>query len=200
MEKVYIQLKANIDMKLKSKCIVGDVAYVAAKYHIKKKIENIELGIVEGDFYNIISPTTLAQNIIDKVDNVDLKFIDDQDVLINIHPVSKKENKFWLVLRVMVVMVLLSIGTGIAIMNFHEDVSMKDVHIRIYKILTGMDIKRPLIIQIPYSIGIGVGMALFFNKVVPDRFGGDPSPMEVEMSSYRKKVNGYIRKKLKKGD
>lgn len=45
-------------------------------------------------------------------------------------------------------------------MNFHEDVSMQVVHQKIYYMVTGTYDNQPLILQIPYSLGLGIGMVL----------------------------------------
>ena len=37
-------------------------------------------------------------------------------------------------------------------MNFHEDVSMREVHIALYEIITGERNEYPYLLQIPYSI------------------------------------------------
>src|SRR5690554_3648279 len=58
---------------------------------------------------------------------------------------------------------LLFFGSGLAIMYFHEDVSMLETQQRLYTIMTGKEAEKPLIFQIPYSIGLGLGMILFFN-------------------------------------
>ncbi|PAB56825.1 stage V sporulation protein AA [Anaeromicrobium sediminis] len=198
MDKVYIQLKKNIDKDSNAELKIKDVAYVAGKKEIKEMVEAIPIGKVQEDFYEIISPTEVANKIISTTPHIDIHFIDDEEVLVNVVKKKKKESKFLLLLRVSLVIIILAIGESLAIMNFHEDISMKNVHMRIYEILTGVHNESPLIIQIPYSLGIGVGMALFFNKIVPNKYGSDPSPMEVEMSSYRKKVNSFMRSKLNK--
>ena len=46
-------------------------------------------------------------------------------------------------------------------MNFHEDVSMREVHIALYEIITGERNEYPYLLQIPYSIGLGLGMIVF---------------------------------------
>jgi stage V sporulation protein AA len=76
------------------------------------------------------------------------------------------------------VWILLFIGAAMAIMNFHEDVSMGYVQQRISYMITGINSNSPLWFQIPYSIGIGLGMILFFNHVFKKRFNEEPSPME----------------------
>jgi stage V sporulation protein AA len=87
---------------------------------------------------------------------------------------------------------LLFIGSGLAIMNFHEDVSMLEVHQRIYELITGQRVEHPLFLQIPYSIGIGLGMVIFFNHLFKKKFNEEPSPLEVEMYMYQENMNHYI--------
>ncbi len=87
---------------------------------------------------------------------------------------------------------LLFFGAALAIMNFHEDVSMQAVHQRIYKIITGKENIKPLIFQIPYSIGLGLGMILFFNHVFKKRLNEEPSPLEVEMFNYQQDLDRYV--------
>lgn len=91
-----------------------------------------------------------------------------------------------------VVWVLLFIGSGLAIMNFHEDVSMPEVHLRIYELLTGERREHPYWLQIPYSFGIGIGMVLFFNHLFKKKFNEEPSPLEVEMYLYQQNLNQYV--------
>ncbi|TDF99287.1 stage V sporulation protein AA [Paenibacillus piri] len=90
------------------------------------------------------------------------------------------------------VWLLLFVGSGLAIMNFHADVSMGVVHQRIYQLLTGHWKEHPLLLQIPYSIGIGVGMIVFFNHLFKKKFNEEPSPLEVEMFMYQENVNYYV--------
>ena len=87
---------------------------------------------------------------------------------------------------------ILFFGSGLAIMNFHSDVNMYDTQVRIVELLTGEVIERPLWFQIPYSIGVGVGMLLFFNHTFKKRKNEEPNPLEVEMYLYQENVNSYV--------
>lgn len=87
---------------------------------------------------------------------------------------------------------LLFFGAGLAIMNFHTDVSMKEVHIRIVELITGKKTEHPLWFQIPYSLGVGLGMVLFFNHLFRKRFNEEPNPLEVELFMYQENVNDYV--------
>jgi stage V sporulation protein AA len=96
------------------------------------------------------------------------------------------------VVAIALVWLLLFIGSGLAIMNFHADVSMLEVHRRIYELITGKSEPFPLILQIPYSFGIGLGMIVFFNHLFKKKFNEEPSPLEVEMFMYQESVNHYV--------
>jgi stage V sporulation protein AA len=87
---------------------------------------------------------------------------------------------------------LLFFGSMLTIMNFHEDVSMQDVHQRIYKMITGKNEEKPLLFQVPYSIGLGLGMIIFFNHVFKKRLNEEPSPLEVEMFNYQQDLDQYV--------
>jgi stage V sporulation protein AA len=87
---------------------------------------------------------------------------------------------------------LLFFGAGLAIMNFHADVSMSEVHRRITELVTGSKPAHPLWFQVPYSIGIGLGMILFFNHLFRKRLNEEPNPLEVELYMYQENVNAYV--------
>ncbi|KEP27238.1 MULTISPECIES: stage V sporulation protein AA [Bacillus] len=90
------------------------------------------------------------------------------------------------------VWLLLFVGAALAIMNFHEDVSMRLVHIRLYEMITGKTVEHPYLLQIPYSFGLGLGMILFFNHVFKKRLNEEPSPLEVEMFKYQLDLDHYV--------
>jgi len=90
------------------------------------------------------------------------------------------------------VWLLLFFGSGLAIMNFHEDVSMPAVHRRLAQLITGTDSEHPYALQIPYSLGIGLGMVLFFNHIFKKKINEEPSPLDVEMFKYDESVHQYV--------
>lgn len=108
-------------------------------------------------------------------------------IIVEVLNPRKRPNLF----LVAMVWVVLFVGSGLAIMNFHTDVSMLQVHQRIYYLLTGKTSLQPLLLQIPYSIGIGLGMILFFNHIFKKRINEEPSPLEVELFLYQQSLDQY---------
>src|SRR5690606_32444481 len=71
--------------------------------------------------------------------------------------IPTKKRKFSIPFFILV-WILLFIGSGLAILNFHEETGMQAVHQRLYWMVTGKENDKPLILQVPYSLGIGLGM------------------------------------------
>src|SRR5690625_2351689 len=97
-----------------------------------------------------------------------------------------------LILLACLVLLFLFGGAAMTVINFHYDVSMQEVQQKLHYILTGEQETFPLWIQIPYSIGLGVGMVLFLNQWFKKRFNEEPSPLEVEMFKYQKDIDHYL--------
>ncbi len=80
-------------------------------------------------------------------------------------------------------------GTGFTIMAFHNDISITKIFSQIYEQVTGYPSKGCSILEVSYSIGLAVGIILFFNHIGGRRITKDPTPIEVEMRVYETDVN-----------
>lgn len=93
-----------------------------------------------------------------------------------------------------VIWIVLFVGSALAIMNFHADVEMVVVLRRIHEMITGEKVSRlPLSVILPYSVGIGLGIAVFFNRVpFLGRRRREPSPLDIEVYLYDQNVHRCI--------
>ncbi|MDE5907823.1 MAG: stage V sporulation protein AA [Lachnospiraceae bacterium] len=80
-------------------------------------------------------------------------------------------------------------GTGFTIMAFHNDISINKIFSRIYELIMGYPADGYSILEVSYSIGLAVGIILFFNHIGGRRITKDPTPIEVEMRVYETDVN-----------
>ena len=88
-------------------------------------------------------------------------------------------------MRTVLVGAMLFVGSAMAIMNFHADVDMPKVQAAIYRVIAGQEPKRPLVMQIPYSLGVGAGILLFFRGAGRIR---EPGPLQLETDAYQRKI------------
>lgn len=80
-------------------------------------------------------------------------------------------------------------GAAISIMAYNNDVGMKELFAQVYEWVMGRKPAGPGVLEISYSIGLAVGILVFFNHVARKRLSDEPTPFEVQMRLYEKDVN-----------
>lgn len=80
-------------------------------------------------------------------------------------------------------------GAAFTIMAFHNDIGIREVFGQIYELLTGQEPQSVTALEIAYSIGLALGILVFFNHIGGRRITSDPTPIEVEMRKYETDVN-----------
>lgn len=76
-----------------------------------------------------------------------------------------------------------------SIMTFNNDVDMGSLFSQFYTLVTGKSSSGFTILEISYSIGIGLGVLIFFNHFGHLKLSDDPTPMQVQMRTYEDDVN-----------
>jgi stage V sporulation protein AA len=87
---------------------------------------------------------------------------------------------------------VLFVGAATTIMCFHTDVQLPLIFQNIYYIFYGENREMPAILSIPYSIGLGLGIIIFFNHFSEASLTEDPTPIEIEMTTYEKETNASV--------
>ncbi len=105
---------------------------------------------------------------------------------------ANNANPFFTFIKVIAASILLFIGSGLAIMYFHADVNMHEAHQMVYYLISGERVERPVLLSVSYSIGIGLGIALFFDVFTLGRKKGNPGPLELEMYQNEKELEDYL--------
>lgn len=190
MTVLYLRLKRKVQARKNSLIRLQDVADISSSCSMKESIQNLPLyQITEKDKeYVVLDSFHLIQHIQKYQSDVVVELLGPSETIISVIP-SHKKVPF---LLVSFVWLILFIGTAMTIINFHYDVSMQEVHQKIHFMFTGTYEKYPLFLQIPYSIGLGIGVVLFLNHWFNKRFNEEPSPLELELFQYKNDVNDYI--------
>ena len=80
-------------------------------------------------------------------------------------------------------------GAAFAIMTFNNDASVRDVFQEVYGLILGQEAGEFTILELSYSIGLGLGVILFFNHFSKWKLNTDPTPLEVEMRLYEDNIS-----------
>jgi len=169
---------------------LGDVAQLAGDAFVVEALQNeIVYKITAHDKTHVVIDVMKIIEIIEKkAAHIQINLLGSGQTLVEIIYEKKKVQPVFFGL----VWLLLFIGAALAIIYFHEDVSMQQVHQRLYYMITGEFKEQPLLFQVPYSVGLGLGMVLFFNHVFQKRINEEPSPLEVEMFQYQQALDQYV--------
>ncbi len=87
-------------------------------------------------------------------------------------------------IKLILVSIVVFFGSAFTIMAFHNDIGIQDVFARFYEQLMGEE--KPMVteLEISYSVGLAIGIIVFFNHFSKRMLTKDPTPIEVEMKKY----------------
>ncbi|RST61340.1 stage V sporulation protein AA [Siminovitchia terrae] len=187
---VYIQMKRRLTINKSSSMKLGEMAQIIAPERMKDLHQMVVLSKtsdIEKKFI-VLDVMTVISKITSRYPDSDIQVIGPSETIIELVEKRRSVPSFLFVL----VWLLLFVGSGLAIMNFHEETSMQTMHQKIYWMMTGKINSTPYIVQIPYSLGLGLGMILFFNHLFKKRINKEPSPLEIEMFNYQQDLDQYV--------
>lgn len=189
---IYIQLKNKVTVPKGKGVTLRDVAFLITEPELKDSLDSILLMEPKQSDGNLILIDLLMviPRIHELLPDADIEPIGEGRTIVQIEgPVERRKPAVaWFVL----VWLLLFFGSALTIMNFHADVNMQEVQIRIVEMLTGHRNEHPYVFQIAYSVGIGFGMVMFFNHLFKKKWNEEPTPLEVEMYLYQKNIDQYV--------
>jgi stage V sporulation protein AA len=187
---LYLRFRKRVRLDKDQPILLRNIADLLADPEIEEKLHSHVISYPNPQDGNLILIDMLMviRSIRKIYPAIRIEGIGEPHVLIEIK--SERARPHFIILAL--VWLLLFVGSGLTILNFHADVSMLEVHQRIYELLTGKQVQHPYFLQIPYSFGIGLGMVLFFNHVFKKKFSEEPSPLEVEMFLYQESTNRYV--------
>ncbi|MCA0970282.1 stage V sporulation protein AA [Halobacillus litoralis] len=187
---VYIRLKQAVKVDSLSEVRLGHIARVAGPKRYSHSLHDLLVHHITPKDQNIvvIDGISIIDKVIRKFPTLDVELLGPSECVVHIEKAKKKPS----IVMIIGIWILLFIGAAMAIMNFHYDVSMLEVQQKLHFMLTGEEAEHPLWIQVPYSIGLGIGMILFFNHWFKKRFNEEPSPLEVEVFKYQEDLDHYV--------
>ena len=113
-----------------------------------------------------------------------MESIGEPDVLLEYIDVNKHKGPVQMIKLIFVAMISF-FGTAFTIMAFHNDIGINDVFSKVYEMVMGQPGDGYGILELAYSVGLAVGITVFFNHIGGRRI----TPIEVEMRIYEEDVN-----------
>ncbi len=115
--------------------------------------------------------------------NIEVQNMGEQDFIVTYE--AQQTAGGWVHIGKAVLVVLISFaGAAFSIMAFNNDVDVTKMFSQIYELVTGTKSDGFTMLELTYSIGLIIGILVFFNHFGKKRFSVDPTPIEVEMRLY----------------
>ena len=190
---VYVKPKKKANIYTRKTVYLKDIADVAAEDSVEKIRNIILLKIKDDNGKNyLIDAIDIIKAVTAVMPKATVNIVGEEDTVVEYLPEKKKENKIIQYLKIIFIVIILFGGASTAIMSFHSDAQMSKVFENYYRIFYGEEKKDPLMIDLPYSIGLAAGIIIFFNHISGKKLTADPTPIEVELSTYEKDVTDNI--------
>lgn len=134
----------------------------------------------------VVSVMLVIRKIHEIYPEIEVLNVGESDFMVSLQP--QKPSKAVEGVKVFMVCAISFLGSVFAMMTFNEDVSALDSFRKVYTWVMGVPPEGSTILEIGYSLGVSVGIVVFFNHFGKKRLTQEPSPVEVEMSGYDKQV------------
>ncbi len=182
---IYLKQKEKITVQKGLEIRVGDLCDIISEDNSIKDL--VVYKIPSGEYKRyVITNIDITRVILDYDNNIGVNISGITDTVVE----YKKETKenFFTKLKVLIVAIIIFTGASTTIMSFHNETAIPEVFDEYYKLFFGLESYNSLIITLPYSIGIALGIILFFNHVFGKSFTDSPTPIEVEIIKYESDI------------
>lgn len=188
-ETLYIKGDKNIEVT-KPEVTLGDILSMeCSNQNVIPRIKTIKVMKMqekEGQ-RKVISILKIIKLIHEIYPNMDVQNLGETDIIVT----YEEQKPTWMIshlIKIGFTAVLTFTGAAFAIMTFNNDVSVRKLFSQIYQLMTGIQPQGSTILELSYSIGLTIGILLFFNHFGKKRFSVDPTPLEVQMRTYENEI------------
>lgn len=188
---VVLYLKCSKDVEVQNtEVLLKDIASVECTDNfICDRCKAIIVHRFHGDKKRaVISVMKVIQLISREWPEVLVQSIGETDILIEQIKVTEYKGwkQWW---KVALVCCISFFGTAFTIIAYNNDISITGMFERMYGIFGVEPTAKLSLLELSYSVGLAVGIIIFFNHIGGRRITKDPTPIEVSMRNYERDVN-----------
>lgn len=187
---LYMKIDRNIELD-KQEVYLSDVAKLeCTNKEILNRIKAIKLMNIPDEKNNrfVFSVLKVIELIHKLYPTLEINNLGEIDFIID-YEKPRKQTKWFSVLKLLCVCIIIFLGAAFAIMTFNNDVGVDEVFKQIYGLVLGKESDGSTILELSYSVGLTLGIMVFYNHFGGKKITTDPTPVEVEMRLYEDDIN-----------
>lgn len=187
---LYLKAEQNSEVMKEHVCVSDIASVYCADSSVSEKARSLRVYQFHEneEKRKVLSVLKVIELIEKECPGVSVENIGENAVLIELVNMDKHKGLIQL-FKLIFVALISFFGTGFTIMAFHNDISINRIFEQVYEMVMGYPSDGYSILEISYSVGLAVGIIVFFNHVGGRRLTKDPTPIEVEMRIYEGDVN-----------
>lgn len=136
----------------------------------------------------VFSVLKIIELIHEDYPNVDVSNEGESDFIIEYIPNPNKPK--WInAVKTILLCIVVFFGSAFTIMAFNNDVSVPDIFSKLYEQVMGTPSNGVTELEVCYSIGLSLGIIIFFNHAGKKKITPDPTPIQVEMRKYENDID-----------
>lgn len=148
-----------------------------------------------------ISVLILIREVERLIPGAQVRSIGQPDMVVSYKPEKMKPVPGLYYLKILLICLTCFFGTGVSIMEYNNDVDISTILAQLYETFTGVKPTGPTFVEFFYSLGLALGIFLFFNHLPGSREVDEPTPIQVQMRLYERDINQtFITDATRKGN
>lgn len=186
---LYVKGNRNVEVK-KREVTLGDLLTMeCSNPTVVTRLKTLKVWKIpegKGQRY-VISILKLISCIHQVYPKLEVQNLGETDLIVTLEE-QETPSKWGHVAKTMLVLLITFFGAAFSMMAFNNDVDVGKLFASIYYWITGEKSTGITILEVSYSVGITLGILIFFNHFGKRRFSVDPTPMEVQMRLYENDI------------
>lgn len=187
---LYMKIDRNIEVD-KREIYLADVAKLECiNIDVLNRVKAMKLMNIPDEKNNrfVFSVLKVIELIHEIYPKLEINNLGEIDFIID-YEKPRKQRKLLSVFKLLSVCVITFFGAAFAIMTFNNDVGVDEVFRQVHELVTGEVSDGFTILELTYSIGLTMGILIFYNHFGGKKITSDPTPVEVEMRLYEDDIN-----------
>ena len=188
-ELLYIKGDRDVEVT-KPQVTLGDILSMeCSNKAVLSKVKALKILKIpeDGKHRYVISVLKIIARIHEQYPGIEVFNIGETDIIIT-YENQKTAGRAMHVLKAVLVSAITFVGAAFSIMTFNNDVDVPDLFSQIYQYTMGTKPDGLTILEASYSVGITIGILVFFNHIGKRRFTVDPTPLEIQMRVYENDI------------
>lgn len=186
---VYIKGERDVEVTKRDVTLGDIISLECSNKNVVPKLKVLKILKIpeEGKHRYVVSILKIIACIHEQYPGLDIQNMGETDIIVTYED-QKTSGAFVHAVKAFFVALLTFAGSAFAIMAFNNDASVSDLFSQMYQFVMGTKSDGFTIMEVSYSVGITIGILVFFNHFGKKRFTVDPTPLEVQMRVYENDI------------